>query len=136
MTPAEGIRRLGFRRWHGRQLIECHAYLVTGILSLILMLVCVEQMNLRVSGTRGVLILGLAFLAAVTCAWALWRYLSMLHCVQRLADQSVCASCGTYGVLRVVGEPAETAPPLEEDESQNALLRVECRRCGNRWCIG
>ena len=33
MTPADGIRRLGFHRWYERQLIESHVYLVTGLLS-------------------------------------------------------------------------------------------------------
>lgn len=30
MEPAESIVRLGFSRWYERQLIESHAYLVTG----------------------------------------------------------------------------------------------------------
>jgi hypothetical protein len=59
MTPADGIRKLGFRRWHERQLIESHLYLVTGFLSMILMLACFETFSFRAPGVEPILTLGL-----------------------------------------------------------------------------
>ena len=35
MSPADGIRKLGFRRWYERQLIESHAYFLTCFLCMI-----------------------------------------------------------------------------------------------------
>ena len=36
MSPADGIRQLGFRRWYERQLIESHAYFLTCFLCMIM----------------------------------------------------------------------------------------------------
>ena len=47
MSPAEGIAKHGFRRWYERELIEGHVYLVTCILSLMLIAACLEQIDWR-----------------------------------------------------------------------------------------
>jgi hypothetical protein len=39
---ADDIRKLGFRRWYERQLLESHACLVTCFLCTILLAVCLE----------------------------------------------------------------------------------------------
>ena len=36
MDIVEGVRKLGFRKWYERQLIEAHAWLVTGFLAWLL----------------------------------------------------------------------------------------------------
>ena len=131
MTLGDGIRGIGFRRWYERQLIECHAWLVTGLLSLILAFSCME--GARAGSGRAVnLLLGtLVVCAAALSVWAFWRYLSMLHGAQRLAEQSVCGACGAYGVLRLVSELQE--PPGKTGTRATARLMVECRKCSHRW---
>ena len=52
MGLADAIRRRGFRRWYERQLIEGHAYLVTGLLSLIMMAISIEMIDFRHSTHR------------------------------------------------------------------------------------
>ena len=47
MTPADRIDKLGFRRWYERELIEGHAYLVTGFLSFIVIAVFLEEIDWR-----------------------------------------------------------------------------------------
>jgi hypothetical protein len=47
MELAEGIKKVGFRRWYERQLIESHAYLITGLLSSILVLGSIESLSSR-----------------------------------------------------------------------------------------
>ena len=76
MTAADGIRKLGFRRWYERQLIESHVYLVTGFLSMIMVFACFEDFSLRAPGIKPFLMLALIMGGAVLCAVSLWRYLS------------------------------------------------------------
>ena len=50
MEPAAGIRKLGFKRWFERQLIESHVYLATVFLCLILVIVVFEQLASSAGG--------------------------------------------------------------------------------------
>jgi hypothetical protein len=136
MTSADGIRKLGFRRWYERQLIESHVYLVTAFLSFILVMACLEAFNARGSGSRSLLLILLVLGAGALCMVALNRYLTMLGRAGRLAEKSVCNRCGVYGLLEVVG--SGTAPDTMDPDPQSGgeILRVECRKCGNRWTIG
>jgi len=45
MQVTRYIERYGFRRWYERQLYESHAYLVVGLIGLILMLAGVEVLG-------------------------------------------------------------------------------------------
>ena len=60
MGLSDSIRRRGFRRWHERQLIESHAYLVTGLLALIMMAIAIEMIDFRQSaqGLLALLLVG------------------------------------------------------------------------------
>jgi len=54
VEPADTIARIGFRRWHERQLLECHAWLVTGILCVLAVVVRIgEHATCRSCGTYG-----------------------------------------------------------------------------------
>jgi hypothetical protein len=133
MTSAEGISKFGFRRWYERQLIESHAYLVTGFLSLILALACMEEFSVRGTPGKALLMTALMAGAAVLCWAAVKRYRLVLERAERLAEQSVCGQCGVYGGLRLVasqrsGDGAETGPPQE-------VLTVACRKCGHQWTM-
>ena len=130
MTPADGIRKFGFRRWYERELIESHLYLVTSFLSLILVLACLEQFSFRAAGIKPFLMLALMIGAAILCAVSLRRYLSMLTRAQQLAEQSVCGRCGSYGRLQVTGL---VSTPQEPDAPS---LGVQCRQCGYEWNMG
>ena len=50
MPVAENIRKLGFRRWHERQLIEAHASLVTAFMCLIVVFIWWDQWDWRDPG--------------------------------------------------------------------------------------
>ena len=66
MSEAEGIRKLGFRRWYERQLIESHAWFVTCFLCLILALACAEDMEFKAGGVQPVLMLATIAAAGIT----------------------------------------------------------------------
>jgi hypothetical protein len=134
VSSAEGISKLGFRRWYERQLIESHAYLVTGFLSLILAIACMEQFSMRGPAAKALLMIILIAGAGMLCLATLKRYRVVLERAERLAEQSVCGQCGVYGVLRLVasrtGGGAPGAGPEEE------VLTVECRKCAHQWTMG
>jgi hypothetical protein len=135
MSAADGIHKLGFRRWYERQLIECHAYLVTAFLSFVLVLACLEALNARDNASVSLLLKSLVLGGGCLGAVTLRRYLRMLAQAGRLAEKSVCGRCGTYGQLQVVGSPAMGAAPTQEWPDAGEHFDVECSRCGNRWTM-
>jgi hypothetical protein len=135
MDIVTGIRRLGFRKWYERRLIEAHAYLITGFLALILALACVEVAGDAGQGLRRLawLIGAAASLGGGVLAWL--RYHRVLLATETVAERAVCPGCGAYGRFRVVrsaphsGAELEAAPALEDLPH----LRVRCRDCQREW---
>jgi hypothetical protein len=123
---AEAIRKLGFKRWYERKLIESHAYLITCFLCAILVAACAEGFSLRAPGLQP-----LAFLAAIAggalVGWFSWRrYRVILFEAERLGDRSTCGQCGAYAKFDV----------LESGGENHAVwLRARCRKCRNVWTI-
>ena len=133
MELSEGIRRLGFRRWYERQLVESHLYLVTALLCLILVLACLEGFRLRAPGLEPLLRLAAMFAGGLVGLASLNRYLSMLRQAWRAAERSVCGKCEAYGILEVTSVRAGAG-----DRGADAVCAptgVRCRRCGHEWTI-
>jgi ribosomal protein L40E len=130
MNLADGIRKIGFRRWYERQLIECHLYLVTGLLGMVVVGACIEEFSLSASWVRSFLIVLLSAAGLAACVWSFRRYIGMLVATQRAAERSVCRECHTYGRLDLLR--AGSAPPEIEPDP---WLRVRCRKCGHEWII-
>ena len=131
MTEADGIRRLGFRRWYERQLIECHVWFVTCFLCLILALACAEAIGSPAGGWKPALMLAIIAAAGAVGFVALKRYRRLLDRAETIAEQSTCQRCRTYGRLLVLGAGVERAT----DVDASAWMRVQCRQCGNQWMI-
>ena len=124
MELAEGIRKIGFRRWYERQLIESHLWLVTGLIGAIVLLGGVERLSLRGPGWEPVALIVLVLGAGGLAAWALQRYLVMLVLAQRAGERSTCSRCAAYGLLEVTGK-----------RFASGAVDVRCRKCGNEWTI-
>ena len=135
MDIVKGVRRFGFRKWYERQLIEAHAWLVTGFLALILAAALFEVRNdLSGAAQRLLTMLG-AVAAAGGCILAWLRYHRTLEATEIAAELAVCPHCGTYGKLTVVrsmdqSEAAVTQQPILADLPR---LLVRCRQCGGEW---
>jgi hypothetical protein len=134
MTPAEGIAKLGFRRWYERQLIEGHVYFVTCFLSMIMVAVCLEQIDWR-QPLRELLLLVYIGGGVFLCLMSMRRYSFLLARAECLARQSTCAHCLTYGVLQVLAAGAVFEEPKPRSPADNAWLRVRCKKCGHEWRI-
>ena len=132
MTPAQGIDKLGFRRWYERQLIEGHVYFVTCFLSLIMFAASLEQFDSR--GPLGEQIWMAALLAAsgYVCFKCLRWYNFLLVRAETLGAQSNCARCEAYGILKVVEAGHGTAQDAAS-AGDNSWIRVRCKKCGHEW---
>jgi hypothetical protein len=136
MKLANDIRRLGFRRWYERQLVESHAYLVTAFLALILLLAGYESLDhLRGSPTYYVVfVLGAA--GAGMLMWVTWRRFSvMLSRAELFAAAATCPGCQSWGKFEVIAtEAADDDDPPEAGRPH--WIRVRCRGCARDWRLG
>lgn len=120
---AEGVSRVGFRKWYERQLLSCHAHMLLCFLSVIALLASMEAFR---DGSINEKMADMLFV--VVCAgvglWALRRYLFLLMRAEGIANQANCPDCGEYGRFTVV------ATNRDDCETQ-----VRCRKCGRKWVI-
>ncbi|MES2482748.1 MAG: MJ0042-type zinc finger domain-containing protein [Pseudomonadota bacterium] len=118
---AQGVARVGFRKWYERELLSSHAHMVLALLSLVAALASFEVMA---SADGKALNLVLAAGSAIIGVWAIRRYLFLLMRAEYVANQATCAECKAYGRFEVVAEDQATAQ-----------TEVRCRRCEHRWVI-
>ena len=120
---ADGIRRVGFRKWYERELLSSHAYMVLALLSLVAIVASFEAFR---GGAVYEQLMDAMFVIVSTAAglWSLRRYLFLLMRAEGVANQASCGDCGEYGRLRVVGENPS------HDET-----RVSCSKCQHQWTI-
>lgn len=116
MEPADGIKRFGFSRWYERQLIEGHAWFVSGVLCLVAIAACFEEVGQRGSAltVAAYAVLGLA--AVAIGVYAVTRYGQILTQAETIGERATCRSCGAYARFRLVS-PSQ----------------VRCRRCDSEW---
>ena len=125
----EAIRKRGFRRWYERQLYESHAYLVTGLLSLIMMALAVEMIEFRKSAGGFVALVVIATGGCGLCIFTWQRFTHLLARAEYLAGLATCRACQNYGRFEIlVTRPAPGAVA-------GCALDVKCRQCGHTWTI-
>lgn len=124
MGAAGSIRRLGFRKWYERELLQSHANLVLLLLATIGLLASAEAFSARLAIGDQLQVLGAAAASAAIGILALRRYLYLLNHAEYVANQASCAHCGTYARWETVGEPAP-----------GNALHVRCRHCSHLWDI-
>ena len=116
MEPADSIARLGFIRWYERRLIEAHAWLVSGLVCMIAIPACLEELSFHGSVAR---LLGYSVIiaaAAAIGAYGLLRYQKILGQAESLGEHATCGACGAYGRFRLISSS-----------------EVRCRKCQNEW---
>lgn len=135
MDPTASIRRLGFRKWYERQLIESHAALVSCLVCGIVLAALIEEISLFRFDTSSLTGVAVA-LGAIVLGGFSWRhYITVLERAERYGERSVCLQCHTYARFEILatgldelGPAAQAVAPLEA-----AWIRVRCRTCGNAW---
>ena len=130
MTIEDAVRKRGFRKWYERQLIESHAYLVTGLLSLVMTAIALETIEFGASVDNSIALMLVAAIGGWLSLLAWKQFAKLLACAEALAEQAVCGKCRTYAKFDVV----------EAHDSREAMtgrsLVVRCRKCQHRWQMG
>ncbi|MCW5632208.1 MAG: hypothetical protein KIT17_02640 [Rubrivivax sp.] len=124
MKLAEGIRRVGFRKWYERQLLRSHGHLALTFLCMVGVFGALESMRGTGSWAERVEEGLTALLCALAGVWALRRYLRLLHHAEFAAHQAECAECKAYGRLDLV-----------QSDATGERVTVRCRGCGHGWRI-
>lgn len=125
MTLAEGIRRIGFRKWYERRLLRSHAHLALVLIAVLGLMMAMEAAARFATPQERLLDWAVAAACGVFALWALRRYLFLLTQAETLANQANCPSCGTYARLDLV-----------QSNAAGDEVAVRCRQCGHGWRIG
>lgn len=124
MGMARGIRKHGFRKWHERQLLFGHGWLMVTLVAAVMAFAALESMiNAASLGFRLANFAAFAILGGIT-AISLQRFLRHLISAQRAGAQARCTHCDTFGRLDVLTE-----------DPHGKWVRVRCRQCGHEWPI-
>ena len=129
MKLDEAISKRGFRRWYERQLYEGHAYLVTGILALIMMAIALEVVQFRDSAQEFVVLLLISGGGGALCIHAWRQFTRLLHRAEYIGERATCQSCQAYAKFNI--DAADDWP----DAVAGCVLHVRCRVCGHAWSI-
>ena len=124
MKLAEGIRRLGFRKWYERELLQSHAHLVLTFLCVVGVFAAFESITRFRSLGDQVTDLATLLGSAAAGLWALRRYLYLLSRAEAVAHQAECSQCEAYGRLE-----------LMQSDASGEQVQVRCRGCGHVWRI-
>jgi hypothetical protein len=129
IEPGDTIRERGFRRWYEQQLYESFALLVTGFVSLIMMAIALEAVELRRSAAGLLAFVAIAFVGGGACVLA-WRcFHRQLQRAEYLAERASCPDCGVYARFAVLHTRADAQSPA------GCALDVRCRKCGREWTM-
>ncbi|CAG1002086.1 hypothetical protein BURK1_02939 [Burkholderiales bacterium] len=129
MNLAESLRSHSFRRWYERQLVECHLWLVTGFLALIMTAIAVEMIAFRDSAAGMVAMIAIGGGGAALCLYAWLKFNRQLGLAEHVAGQATCSTCRTYGRLSFVSASHDAGAVM------GWAVRVRCRSCGHEWSI-
>lgn len=137
MASLEGIGKQGFKRWHERQLIESHAWLVTCFLAIVAVASGIEVFGHQTPDSR--FIGGLLILAGIGIGLFAWqRYRNMLAIAECMSARAVCPACHRYSRFRILSfgpQPLPDGIDVDLDAlRERAWFQAECG-CGRRWSL-
>lgn len=120
---AEGIRRVGFRKWYERELLSSHAHMLLAFLCVIALMASVEAFHGGSTGEK-LADIGFFLVSGAVGLWALRRYLFLLMHAEAVANQAICPGCAEYGRFSVV-----------EEDRRSGQTGVRCKKCSQQWTI-
>lgn len=124
MNAVKSIRRLGFRKWYERELLQSHANLVLLLLASLGLLGAAEAYSRSAPLLDQLQVVAAALVSAAIGVLSLRRYLYLLNHAEFVANQADCAHCGTYARWNLLDEPGD-----------GQRIRVRCRQCSHEWHI-
>jgi hypothetical protein len=124
MQLNDGIRRLGFRKWYERELIQSHAHLALAFLCAVGLFAAFEAATHFTSWSDRVIDALAIIVSGAIGVWALRRYLRQLMHAESVATQADCPHCGVYARFTLV-----------EGVAASESVTVRCRACTRQWSI-
>lgn len=124
MQLIDGIRRLGFRKWYERELLQSHAHLALTFLCAVGLFGAFEAAMHFTSWSDRVLDALAIIASGAIGVWALRRYLFLLMHAESAANQADCPQCGVYARFTLV-----------EGVAVGESVTVRCRACTHQWSI-
>jgi len=121
---ADGIRRVGFRKWYERELMQSHAHLVLTFLCSVGIFAAFEAFERTAPLVDRLIDVAAVIICGAVGLWALRRYLYLLTHAEAVANQADCPHCSTYARFTMVHE-----------DSATGAVKVQCRKCEHRWAI-
>ena len=135
MDSLASLKKLGFRKWYERQLIESHAYLITCLLAILLVVSLLEARRMPENAQHSLPILLLAAASIIGAGFAWHRYRCILLEAERLGEAAVCSACGVYGKFFVVRSFPHAQTGLDVEVEAMPFMHVRCRQCSHEWDI-
>lgn len=136
MDTVGRIRKVGFRKWYERQLIESHLYLTSCFLGIIAVASSLELFGVR-NGPGGLVValaVGLGGVWATLFCWE--RYKRIMMVAEHIGDHATCVQCNAYAKFTVIDAgKALQQEPVDIENASEVWLKVHCRKCGNEWTI-
>jgi hypothetical protein len=126
MDRAASLRRLGFRRWYERTLIEAHLWLVSCFLALVLAVALFETHNETTIHAQRFPLLVAAVFSVIGAWWAYRRYFRTLLRAERFGEAASCPQCGAYGKFSILSAS-------EDNSGDLATVTACCRKCRKQW---
>jgi len=137
VASLDRIRTEGFRSWYQWQLIECHAWLVSLFLGVIVVVSGIEVAGVDAASRVPGALLVLGGVATAVYSWT--RYCLFFETAERLGEQAICPSCKTYGRFKVLySRPAplpDGGDPSLKNHGGGIWLHAQCRKCGDEWML-
>jgi len=121
---ADGIRRVGFRKWYERELMQSHLQLVLTFLCAVGIFAAFEAFDRTAPLVDRLVDVVAVVVCSAVGAWALHRYLYLLNHAEAVANQADCPQCSAYARFTIVHE-----------DSAASAVEVQCRKCEHRWSI-
>jgi len=134
LQPALGIRKLGFKRWFERQLIESHLFLVTCFLCLVLVLAVLEELASHASVLERTVMFAVMLGGTALGIFSWNRYRAILFRALQLSERSTCEGCGAHARFSVVDSGRAYVGDIVENHDE-AWLKVRCAKCGHQWTM-
>lgn len=138
MDIVDRIRKLGYRKWHERELLKGHGYLAICFLGFVMVMASLEVYFRRESLLWLVMALALGLIGGGVSltGWAYYRRIMVV--TGHVSDHAVCSRCEASGRFDVL----DAGAGLQQRDAGNATpdtreqwLKVRCRKCGNEWTI-